>query len=80
MANVLPPEAKKRLGSFYRMRFIFVGALVLLFTATLCICAYAPTYIALRVNEAYEVRSSRDIAEAVSFGRLDPLAATKSLG
>src|SRR4051812_41428576 len=47
MANVLPPEVQKRVWSFYRARFIFVGSITAIVTALVTIGALMPSYMYL---------------------------------
>lgn len=47
MANILTPQAQKRVWSMYRGRLVLVTALMLLALALLALLALAPSYVAL---------------------------------
>ncbi|MCR4325450.1 MAG: hypothetical protein NUV59_01440 [Patescibacteria group bacterium] len=52
MSNVIPQDAKKRLGRVYRARLILSGSLIVIAVATLSSLALLPSYLALRTNTA----------------------------
>lgn len=61
MANVLPPDAQKKVWATYRARFILVTSLVLLALAGAAAVTMFPSYVAVQLAES---RTSEEGTEA----------------
>ena len=64
MANVLPPEAQKKVWSTYQARFILVTSLVLFVLAAAAAVTMIPSYVAVQLAETDEARESEETEEA----------------
>ncbi|MDP2648665.1 MAG: hypothetical protein U1D26_01180 [Patescibacteria group bacterium] len=75
MSNVVPQDAKKRLGRIYRARLIISGSLIVIAVATLSALALLPSFLALGTTSATQEHSQASSSKE----DLSAIARTQSL-
>lgn len=76
MANVLPPEERKRLGRRFRARFMLVGALVLCLSAGVAMLALLPSLISVRIAEGTLQKTQAALSERIQDDQIKQVRAT----